>query len=248
MAVPIKKASTADSLATISTVLLGAFIICALYFGRAILVPLALAALLTFMLAPIATRLQRWLGRIVSVLLVVGLLVTATFGAGWVLTSQVVDLANQLPDYKVNIQTKLRSLQMPQNGKVKKISDTLKELKKDLPGEGGSIMKSSEEVRAEKLATPVAVVSNNDSRMETMQGYLTPVFGTLGSFALVLLLLVFMLLQREDLRSRMIRLIGQGRIIVRTTNDLAAFCKPCRGLWVKLFGDQRDWVGDWLRS
>jgi len=212
MAVPIKKASTADSLATISTVLLGAFIICALYFGRAILVPLALAALLTFMLAPIATRLQRWLGRIVSVLLVVGLLVTATFGAGWVLTSQVVDLANQLPDYKVNIQTKLRSLQMPQNGKVKKISDTLKELKKDLPGEGGSIMKSSEEVRAEKLATPVAVVSNNDSRMETMQGYLTPVFGTLGSFALVLLLLVFMLLQREDLRSRMIRLIGQGRI------------------------------------
>jgi len=212
MAVPIKKASTADSLATISTVLLGAFIICALYFGRAILVPLALAALLTFMLAPIATRLQRWLGRIVSVLLVVGLLVTATFGAGWVLTSQVVDLANQLPDYKVNIQTKLRSLQMPQNGKVKKISDTLKELKKDLPGEGGSIMKSSEEVRAEKLATPVAVVSNKDSRMETMQGYLTPVFGTLGSFALVLLLLVFMLLQREDLRSRMIRLIGQGRI------------------------------------
>lgn len=212
MPIPVKKTSSSDSLATISNVLLSAFIICALFFGREILVPLALAALLTFMLAPMATCLQRWLGRIGSVLLVVAMVVVATVGAGWVLTSQAVDLANQLPDYKVNIQKKLRSLHVPQGGQMKKITETLEELKKDLPGEEGSLLKSPDAIQSEKHATPVAVVNGKDGRLEFMQVILTPVLGPLGTALLVLLLLVFMLLQREDLGNRLIRLIGQGRI------------------------------------
>lgn len=98
MAVPTKKIPSAQSLATIANLLLATCIVSALYFGRELLVPLALAALLTFMLAPLTTRLQRWLGRIGAVLLVVLMMFLATGAAGWILTRQMVDLANKLPD------------------------------------------------------------------------------------------------------------------------------------------------------
>ena len=99
---------------------LSAFIVLALYFGRDLLVPLALSALLTFMLAPLVTLLQRWLGRIGAVLLVVVMMFAATGGVGWVLTRQAIDLAEQLPGYKENIQAKLRSIQLPEHGPLLK--------------------------------------------------------------------------------------------------------------------------------
>lgn len=214
MAVPIKKPPSADSLATISNVLLSAFIVCALYFGRELLVPLALAALLTFMLAPLVTRLQKWLGRVGAVLAVVLMMCVATGAVGWVLTRQAVDLANQLPNYKENIQTKLRSIQMPEGGPFSRISSTLDELKKDLPGgdNDSSLLKTDASKDDSRKPMPVEVVSGDDERLKFVQVVLAPVLGPLGTAALVLLLLVFMLLQREDLRNRMIRLIGQGRI------------------------------------
>lgn len=92
------KQSSAESLATLSHVVLSTAIILALYFGRDLLVPLALSALLTFMLAPLVTFLQRWLGRIGAVLVVVLMMFAATGGVGWVLTRQAIDLADQLPD------------------------------------------------------------------------------------------------------------------------------------------------------
>ncbi|MES2440396.1 MAG: AI-2E family transporter [Verrucomicrobiota bacterium] len=214
MAIPPKKVSPAESLATISNVLLSAFIISTLYFGRELLVPLALAALLTFMLAPLVTRLQRWLGRVGAVLFVVAMMFAATGAAGWVLTRQAVDLANQLPGYKENIRTKLRSIQVPDEGPFSKISRTLDELKKDLPGAEGneSRLKTDEMKDPEQKPMPVEVVSGKDERVQFVQEVLAPVLGPLGTAGLVLLLLIFMLLQREDLRNRMIRLIGQGRI------------------------------------
>ena len=190
-----------------------------MYFGREILVPLALAALLTFMLAPWVTKLQRRLGRIGSVLFVVLMMVFATGAVGWVLTRQAVDLANQLPNYKENIQTKLRSIHVNQEGAFSRISQTLEELKKDLPGgdHDSSLLKTDASKEATQKATPVEVVSGKDERLKFVQVVLAPVLGPLGTTALVLLLLIFMLLQRQDLRNRLIRLIGQGRISATTS-------------------------------
>lgn len=219
MAIPRKNASSADSLATISNVLLATFIVCGLYFGRELLVPLALAALLTFMLAPLVTRLQRRLGRVVSVLLVVAMIFAATGAVGWVLTRQAVDLANQLPNYKDNIRTKMRAIQVPREGPFSKISRTLGELKNDLPGSDNEESRLKSDAAKDKdvrKATPVEVVSRKDERLEWVQGVVAPILGPLGTAALVLLLLIFMLLQREDLRNRLIRLIGQGRISATT--------------------------------
>jgi predicted PurR-regulated permease PerM len=226
MAIHAKRSSSAESLTTISNVVLSSFIILTLYFGRNILVPLALAALLTFMLAPLVTRLQRWVGRIGAVLLVVVMMLASTGGVGWVLTRQVIDLAEQLPGYKVNIQDKLRSIQLPDHGPLSAISTTFEDLKKDLPGgtvDDSQSQKDSTGRSGEKVM-PVEIVDGKDHRVQFMQVVLAPVLGPLGTAALVLVLLIFMLMQREDLRNRIIRLIGQGRIstTARAMDDAGA--------------------------
>ena len=134
MQTPKGKTATADALVGLWAVALTSFVIATLYFARDFLIPLALAALLTFLLSPLVTRIERWLGRITAVLLVGVLILAATGAAGWMLTRQLVDLAAKLPDYKENIHTKVRSIKVPTGGVFKKFSDTVEELKKDLPG------------------------------------------------------------------------------------------------------------------
>src|SRR5882757_1471714 len=99
MSLPQIKSSNANALGIIATVLLTTFVIGMLNFARDILIPLALAALLTFLLAPLVTRLQRWMGRIAAVLVVVAIIFAALGGAGWVLTRQIIDFATKLPTY-----------------------------------------------------------------------------------------------------------------------------------------------------
>jgi len=216
---PRSKTSSADALAGIWNVTLTAFIVGALYFGKEIIIPLALAALLTFLLSPLANRLQRYVGKIVSVLMVVGMIFALTVSGGWVLTTQLMDLGARLPDYKENIRTKIRSAQLPTGGALTKLSEAFDDLKKELPnadegeGEAGTGLGPSDSQRA----TPVRVVDTPDATpFEMAKLVIAPVLGPLGTAAMVLLLLIFMLLQREDLRGRLIRLIGQGRISATT--------------------------------
>ena len=131
---PKTKSDAASALVGIRNVLLTAFVVATLYFARDLLIPLALAALLTFLLAPLVSRLERWMGRIAAVLLVAAMIFSVIAMAGWVLTRQLVDLAARLPDYKVNIETKIHSFQLPSGGVFKRLSQTVEELKKDLRG------------------------------------------------------------------------------------------------------------------
>lgn len=134
MSKPQRKTAAADALVALWTVALTAFVIAALYFARELLIPLALSALLTFLLSPLIGRIERWIGRIAAVLLVVALIFTATGAAGWVLTRQLVDLATKLPEYKGNIIAKLHAFQAPKGGAFTKFSETVDELKHELPG------------------------------------------------------------------------------------------------------------------
>jgi hypothetical protein len=134
MQTPKGKTAATDALVGLWAVALTSFVIATLYFARDFLIPLALAALLTFLLSPLVARIERWLGRIAAVLLVGAMIFAAAGASGWVLTRQLVDLATKLPDYKENIQTKLRSIKLPTGGVFSKFSETFEELKKDLPG------------------------------------------------------------------------------------------------------------------
>jgi predicted PurR-regulated permease PerM/methylmalonyl-CoA mutase cobalamin-binding subunit len=222
---PPKTKSGAAALVGIWHVLLMAFVIATLYFARDLLIPLALAALLTFLLAPLVTRLERWVGRIAAVLLVVTMIFSMIGMAGWVLTRQLVDLATRLPDYKVNIETKLHSFQLPSGGAFKRLSETVEELKKDFRGADAPIVSQVPGKPGTAVAVPVSaaptlpvqvVETSKANPLQLLQVIISPLLGPLGTTGLVILLVIFMLLKREDLRSRLIRLIGQGRISATT--------------------------------
>jgi predicted PurR-regulated permease PerM/methylmalonyl-CoA mutase cobalamin-binding subunit len=224
-----KNASTA-ALVGIWTVLLTAFVVTILYVGRQLLIPLALAAMLTFLLAPLVGRMERWIGRITAVLIVVALLFSVAAGAGWLLTRQLIDLAAKLPDYQTNIDNKLHAIRLPTGGAFGRFSHSVSELQKQLPDSleppanaTGPVPETkatadarSRNVPAGQQPMPVRIVESQSRLPQILQSTATGLLGPLGTAALVLLLVIFMLLKREDLRGRMIRLVGQGRISATT--------------------------------
>ncbi|MGZ5005593.1 MAG: AI-2E family transporter [Chthoniobacterales bacterium] len=215
----INKNTSTAALVGIWTILLSVFVITFLYVGREILIPLALAAMITFLLSPLVARIERWIGRIAAVLIVVAMLFGIIGGTGWLLTRQVIDLATKLPDYQTNIETKLRAIRLPTGGALGRFTHSVNELQKQLPNvtepPPGSTDIAPETKRAPHPAAtplPVRVVESQNSWPQILQTIVAGILGPLGTAALVILLVVFMLFKREDLRGRLIRLIGQGRI------------------------------------
>lgn len=210
--------SAADALALLSQIALAAFVMAMLVVAREILIPIALAVLLTFLVAPLVTGLERFVGRIVAVLLVVTMLFAATGAAGWVLTQQVIDLATKLPDYKENIITKLQAFRLPTDKRFRAFFKTVEEVRKELPGAveevGPPGPKGGTKTATAVIMPPPAPLSTSPLAMA--RSILGPLVGPLGTAALVLVLVICMLFQREDLRRRLIRLVGHGHISITT--------------------------------
>jgi predicted PurR-regulated permease PerM len=108
-------------------------VVVVLYWAQAVLVPFALAILLTFVLTPSVTWLERWLGRVAAVLAVVTLVFTVIGLAGWGLTRQMNNLAEDLPRYRANILAKIADVRgAGKGGSVEKIQQTIEDIKTDL--------------------------------------------------------------------------------------------------------------------
>ena len=203
--------------------LLIAFVVAALYFGRSVFVPIALATLITFLLSRLVSRLERWIGRIAAVLVTVIAVFSIFAGASWVIGRQIIDLADKLPDYQANIVAKIRSLKLPNGGPLARFSSSVHVLQNELAAP--SPAPSPERARGDsstRTAPPVAspmpvkIIEGRSALPQLMQETLSAILSPLGTAALVLLLVIFMLLKREDLRGRLIRLVGQGRISTTT--------------------------------
>src|SRR6202045_3070935 len=211
-------------------ILLTAFVVTILYVGRQLFIPLALAAMLTFLLAPLVGYIERWIGRIAAVLIIVAILFGIVGGVGWLLTRQLIDLAAKLPDYQTNIDNRLHAIRLPTGGAFGRFSHSVSELQKQLPDSleppanaTGPVPESkaitaarARNVPAGQQPMPVRIVESQSRRPQILQNAATGLLGPLGTACLVFFLVIFMLLKREDLRGRMIRLIGQGRISATT--------------------------------
>jgi len=215
--------TTTAALSGIWALLLIAFVVAALYFGRSVFVPIALATLITFLLSRLVTRLERWIGRIAAVLVTVIAMFTIFAGASWVIGRQVIDLADKLPDYQANIVAKIRSLKLPAGGPLARFSSSVHVLQSELAAPGPA--PSTDRARSDSSTRtpppvaspiPVKVIEGRSAIPQLMQETLSAILSPLGTAALVLLLVIFMLLKREDLRGRLIRLVGQGRISTTT--------------------------------
>ncbi len=168
--------------------------------------PFALAILLTFVLTPPVTWLQRWVGRVAAVLLAVTLVFTTLGLAGWGLTRQMGHLADDLPGYRAHIRAKIADVRgASRGGTVEKLQETLASIKTDL---GAEVPKGTASRPLVVTSIPGAGFSGFD--------WLGPFVAPLGTAGLVAAMVIFMLLERRDLRDRLIGLIGHGQLATTT--------------------------------
>ncbi|MBO0698907.1 MAG: AI-2E family transporter [Zavarzinella sp.] len=189
------------------------FVVFTLYWARAILLPFALAIFFTSILSPLVLWLQRrGLGRVPSVVLVMFTTVVTCAAVGLVVGREMVQLTRTLPDHEDRIRAKVATIRgwvsSDQGGRlsqfVNNISDMFSGSEPAAPAPG-----------AEGKPQPV-VVESSSSWMTTVEGLLSPAAEAVGQAAFTFVLLLYMLLRREDLRNRLIRLIGQGRVTTTT--------------------------------
>jgi predicted PurR-regulated permease PerM len=196
--------------------LLSFAVVCAaLYWGQAVLVPLVLAALLTFLLGPLVTRLDRLrVPRVVGVLLVMSLVGVAIGGVGYVVTGQLQSFASELPAHRQNIRSKIRdAVAFTRGGALEQVQTTIEEINEAVEEGDGETSSQRERRRDEE---PLRVAIEDELPFLGNARWLGTVFGAVGTFGLTLLLAVFMLINREDLRDRLVSLSGRPSLVVAT--------------------------------
>jgi predicted PurR-regulated permease PerM len=182
-------------------------IIASLYWAQAVLIPVAISILLTFLLSPVAESLERLgLGRVFSVTLIVILAFSFLAAVGWVVTLQLTSVANEIPTYRKNIQKKIADIRgAGKGGALEKVQKTAEEVKKELE-------KKDEPAKVQPKPREVVVQGEQSSTFWPVPLDIAPMFERLASGGLAIALVIFMLIQREDLRNRLIRLIGYRRL------------------------------------
>jgi predicted PurR-regulated permease PerM len=179
-------------------------VVAALYVGQRIIVPLALAVLVTLVLGPVVIYLERrGLGRLTAVLSTALLAFLLAGLAGWAVAAQVASLLADLPDHEAQIKEKLtRPSGGGDSGPIRTIKNLMAEVEKtNEPVPGGPV---------------VRVEPTKPSLLTQLQPVIGRAVGAVSIAGAVLLLVVTLLLYREDTRNRLIRLAGRGRLAVTT--------------------------------
>lgn len=186
-----------------------------LYWTQAVLIPVVLATLLTFLLNPVVTRLDRWgIPRIPAVVSVVVVAAIALGALGYVVGIQLRSFASELPQYRDNIRKKITDVRSQfQGGALQELQKTLEEIETELARDEGPGPDPSDQVEEEPV--PVELKADG-SPLAVDFVTLRPVLGVLATAGLVIVLVIFMLIKREDLRNRMVSLTGQGSVALTT--------------------------------
>jgi len=176
-------------------------VLAALYLAKGIIIPIAIAALLAFLLSPLVTYIERWLGTILSVLVVVVVVFSLIGLAGYIFTKQLIAFGSNFPSYYEIILVKLKSIAIP---------DFLERIVQALGNIKERLFQNTTDANIPPIETKLMELSS------TLTSFAESFFGSfvyaLGSGALVILLVIFMLLSRDDIRSRIVKLMGEGRI------------------------------------
>lgn len=200
-------------------------IIASLYFARDLFVPIALAVLLSFLLAPLVHKLQHiGLHRVPAVLLVTVVAFGVSAGLAVLTTQQVITLATDLPSYEANLRSKIQGLRPSGGGVFNRAGKTLEGLQAELEHlTDGSAPAEPDEVPApdaseEPVVTPapVSVVEPPVGPWALLKSVATPVVRPLGITAIVTVLVIFFLIRWKDLRDRLLRLAGTKQLSLTT--------------------------------
>jgi predicted PurR-regulated permease PerM len=183
-----------------------ALVIAGLYWGQKIIIPFALAVLLAFVLSPLVLRLERRGLRRLHAVLLVGCLAFVLLGAvGWAVGTQVGGLIEDLPQLKQNVRAKIAQLQgAGKHGLLATVQDFLDEVER------------ASRPAAAPQGPVVRVQPERPSLFAQLQAIVGRFLGVFSAVLVVLLLVICLLNHREDLRNRLIRLAGRGRLTLTT--------------------------------
>ena len=184
-----------------------ALIIAILWAAKTILLPLALGVILAFALTPLVRWFDRMrLPRAAGVFLTMLLALSAVGGIGYVVFSQFAELSSEISKYTSSMRNKVAELRPGKNAAFSKLTRTVDRVTEQLDENADDL----------RRAEPVRIVPARLSPAERLHGYVETVFQPLTSAVIVLVLVAFMLGQREDLRDRLIRLIGPESVTLTT--------------------------------
>ena len=191
-------------------------VVAALYVAREVLIPITVAVILSFMLAPLVTRLKRWHvphAAAVLLALMVGLGVVGAVGV--VIGTQVAGIAQDIPQYTATITRKVHAVQEMTTGRLSGLTERLDR----------TMGRTAQEATAAQAGVPTGDVPKAQivqiqppptSALELARTVLAPVVDPLSTLLIILIVTLFVMMQREDLRDRMIRLFGSNDL-QRTT-------------------------------
>jgi predicted PurR-regulated permease PerM len=198
-----------------SALFIVSFVLTVLYLGRVVLEPLAIAVLLAFVLTPPIRRLRGlFLGRVTSVIAVVGFALAILVALGFVMETQISHLAGEIPKYQQNLREKISSLNkaLGSSGTLEQASSALDSLALELGGKSPNPSPQSQAGKAQgnrqPAPIPVEVQGPQSATLQNIQKLLTPLIEPISMGGLLVLFLVFILFYREDLRDRILRLGG----------------------------------------
>lgn len=205
----------------LTTVLVAAAIVAALYFGREVLLPIALAVLLNFVLAPPVRLLQRlYLPRFAAVTIVVLLAFGVISGLAALMFAQVSQLAGDLPRYQSNLGEKIQALRgaATASGTLEQASQVLRNLQKELdrPKSANPAPAAPDASALPDRPIPVEVRQPDPGALQTLATLIAPLIHPLATTGIIIIFVVFILLQQQDLRNRLIRMAG-SHDLQRTT-------------------------------
>jgi predicted PurR-regulated permease PerM len=189
-----------------------------LYLAKDIFIPFAFALALSFILTPPTLWLQRiHLGRVPSVILVMFAVVASTAGVSWMVGNQLIDVADHLPAYSANIHNKIQGLRAPATGALGRVEKSVAAIGKELTAtEAPAPPRGSRAATTAANPLPVEVVTPDPSPLVYLRDLTRPFLAPIAMFGFVLILTVFILIKREDLRNRFLRLVGVGQLHAAT--------------------------------
>jgi predicted PurR-regulated permease PerM len=195
-----------NSLLTLTVIVVA---VAALYCAREVLIPVTLAGLLSFLLAPLVGLLRRvYVPRVPAVLLAIVTALTLILALGVVIEQQIADLAPDLPQYRATIDTKVQTLRRTTLGRLETVMSQVGGSFGAVGNASAPRGKHSPPAGTAQNPMTVQVQTPAPTAMDLVQSILGQVLSPLGTLLLVLIVAVFVLLQKEDLRDRLIRLFG----------------------------------------
>ena len=206
-------------------ILVGVILI--LYFARAVLIPLALAVTLNFLLTPMVVWFQKLpMRRVPAVALVMLISIAAVGAMGWVVANQLLEVANDLPKYRLNIHNKIEALHARPNSSFGRATQSVEEIGNEISSSESSPANPPADLpgRAPQAKTalqpagplPVQVVTVPKSGLQNVGEALSPALKPLGTTGMVLIFTIFILIKQEDLRNRLLRLGGLAQLHAMT--------------------------------